>query len=619
MPLSTGTMLAGRYEITAPIATGGMGEVWRARDRVLDRVVAAKVLRSEFTGDPSFVARFRNEARHTAALSHPNIASVYDYGETTEDERFPGQQLAFLVMELVEGKPLVQILHEEGKLPVDWTLHVLGQAADGLSAAHDAGVVHRDIKPGNLIVRPDGVVKLTDFGIARARDATPLTRTGMVVGTAQYLSPEQAQGFEVTAASDVYSLGVVGYECLTGGRPFDGTSQVAVALAHINRPPPPLPANVPPAVRLLIERALAKDPADRFADGGAFAAAVRSVAAGNGLSGAFTGAGRIPGPPPGPRTVPPEPPTAVTEVVADGDDSRTQVLGAGSAAGAAAAGTNGAPRTGPGTMPPLRRPPGDDDGGGWEGRHRAAGDDRRSRWVWVVVSLVALALLAGGLWYLLAGGDDPGAGSTDRTSAATTSASSAAGTYTVATDSYIGRSGEEVAALLEQNGLVVDTRDATEDEVTRWDRAIDAGAVVGSDPANQPVPVGSTVTLFLATEDYAPPVEDEPTEEPEDPAQPTQTTTTAPTTSSSSSAPGGNNPAPGGNNTGGNNPGPGGNNTGGNNPGPGGNNTGGNNPDPDDEPVEPPPPQPGNPAPTEPSATLTEEPQAGQQQADLDE
>ena len=124
-------------------------------------------------------------------------------------------------------------------MPVDWTMHVLGQAADGLSAAHRAGVVHRDIKPGNIMVRPDGVAKLTDFGIAQARDAAPLTRTGMVVGTAQYLSPEQAQGLEVTAASDVYSLGVVAYECLTGARPFDGTSQVAIALAHINRPPPP--------------------------------------------------------------------------------------------------------------------------------------------------------------------------------------------------------------------------------------------------------------------------------------------------------------------------------------------------------------------------------------------
>ncbi|MGK5113516.1 serine/threonine protein kinase [Geodermatophilus sp. CPCC 205506] len=545
MALSTGTILAGRYEITAPIATGGMGEVWRARDRVLDRVVAAKVLRSEFTGDPSFVARFRNEARHTAALTHPNIASVYDYGETTEDERFPGQQLAFLVMELVEGKPLVTILHEEGKLPADWTLHVLGQAADGLSAAHKAGVVHRDIKPGNLIVRPDGVVKLTDFGIARARDATPLTRTGMVVGTAQYLSPEQAQGFEVTAASDVYSLGVVGYECLTGGRPFDGTSQVAVALAHINRPPPPLPATVPPAVRLLIERALAKDPADRFADGAAFAAAVRSVAAGNGLAGT-SGTGAVF---PQPTSKAAEPPTAATELLADGDNSRTQVLGATSAAAAAVGAAGQGPGTAPGTMPPLRRPS-DDEDSTWEGRHRAT-DDRR--WGWLVAGLVALALLAGGVWYLLAGGDDPAGTTPESTTAATTSASSAAGTVTVATDSYVGRDGDEVAALLEQDGLVVETRDATEDEVARWDRAIDAGAVVGSDPANQPVPVGGTVTLFLAPEDYTPPADEEPapTEDQQQPAPTQDTPTTTPSVPASSSNPGGT----GGQQSGGNGPG----------------------------------------------------------------
>ncbi|MGR6966717.1 protein kinase domain-containing protein [Geodermatophilus sp. URMC 61] len=525
MALSTGTILAGRYEITAPIATGGMGEVWRARDRVLDREVAAKVLRSEFTGDPSFVARFRNEARHTAALSHPNIASVYDYGET-EDER--GAQLAFLVMELVEGKPLVTILHEEGKLPVDWTLHVLGQAADGLSAAHHAGVVHRDIKPGNLIVRPDGVVKLTDFGIARARDATPLTRTGMVVGTAQYLSPEQAQGFEVTAASDVYSLGVVGYECLTGGRPFDGTSQVAVALAHINRPPPPLPANVPPAVRLLIERALAKDPADRFADGAAFAAAIRSVASGNGLS-----------PAAGPATTPPYPtgaaPTAQTEVVDDLADSRTQVLGAASAGGAAATGA----RTSVGAMPPLRRTEDDDENGRYT--PPPADDDRRRKpWVWLVAGLLLLALVGGGLWALSSSGDDGSTG-TDAvpTTAAPSSATSAApGTYFVATDDYVGDNVEDVADRLRAARLQVETEEASAAQLAALGRALDQGGVVTTDPANTAVPLGDTVTLYYAAADYTPDTGDGDTgnqDQSEPPAAPTtqappRTTAPAPTT-----------------------------------------------------------------------------------------
>ncbi len=339
MALATGSLLAGRYEIVAAIATGGMGEVWRARDRVLDRIVAAKVLRSEYTGDPSFLARFRNEARHTAALTHPNIASVYDYGETTDETGT--QQLAFLVMEFVDGQPLVSILHDEGRLPVDWTLHVLEQSAEGLSAAHRGGVVHRDIKPGNLLIRPDGVVKLTDFGIAQARDATPLTKTGMVVGTAQYLSPEQAQGMEVTSASDVYSLGVVAFECLTGARPFDGASQVAIALAHINRPPPPLPADVPPAVRLLVERALAKDPADRFPDGAAFAEAIHRVAAGGTVTGHT-----LPAVPLAPATTPSR--------ALGPDDSSTRLLPATGPRTAAGVGGLG---TGAGTagrpMPPL--------------------------------------------------------------------------------------------------------------------------------------------------------------------------------------------------------------------------------------------------------------------------
>ena len=513
MALSTGSLLAGRYEITAPIAVGGMGEVWKARDRVLDRTVAAKVLKSEYTNDPSFLARFRNEARHTAALTHPNIASVYDYGETVDDTGT--QQLAFLVMEFVEGQPLVSILHDEGALPVDWTLHVLDQSAEGLSAAHRAGVVHRDIKPGNLMVRPDGVVKLTDFGIAQARDTTPLTRTGMVVGTAQYLSPEQAQGMEVTAASDVYSLGVVGYECLTGARPFDGASQVAIALAHINRPPPPLPAQVPAAVRLLIERALAKDPADRFPDGGAFAEAIRRVAAGGTLA-----------PVVGPGTRP-------TQVVAGAGlaDSRTQVIpvtGPTAVAGAASPGT--APS---GPMPPLQGPPEDDE---WY-RDDEPGDERsrsRKKWAWIAAALVLVLLLGGGAWYLLGSGNRGESGNTaDRTSSSSSASSGPAGVVLDAA-AYIGRPADEVRAELEGAGLVVEEDTADEEQLASSGLELAAGDVAALDPSGGTVPAGSGVTLFVAEEAFSPggdeEEEEEPAPEPTTSAPPATTSRPAPTT-----------------------------------------------------------------------------------------
>ncbi|MEI4279876.1 serine/threonine-protein kinase [Klenkia terrae] len=391
MALHIGSILAGRYEITAPIATGGMGEVWQATDRTLGRTVAAKVLKSEYTGDKNFLERFRNEARHTAGLTHANIASVYDYGETQDDD---GRTLAFLVMEYVEGEPLVAILDREITLSPERTLDVLAQAGEGLSAAHRAGVVHRDIKPGNLMVRPDGVVKLTDFGIAWARDAAPLTRTGMVVGTAQYLSPEQAQGFQVTAASDVYSLGVLGYECLAGNRPFDGDSQVAIALAQINRPPPPLPAAVPAPVRALVEKALSKDPAARFPDGGAFAAAARRIAAGG----------------PGPDT------SAATAFIPAVGGGSTQLIGGGAAAAAAVSASDTAPRT----MPPLQGPPVDEETDGWD-------DDeprRRSPWPWVAAAAVLLLVLGAVLAFTLLSdsGDDDGSPSTTTTPATTTSA-----------------------------------------------------------------------------------------------------------------------------------------------------------------------------------------------------
>ena len=511
MAVSVGSVLAGRYEIIAPIAVGGMGEVWRARDRVLDRTVAAKVLRSEFMSDPSFLARFRNEARHTAALTHPNIASVYDYGETMDDTGT--QQLAFLVMEFVEGHPLVTILHDEERLPPDWTLHVLSQSAEGLSAAHRAGVVHRDIKPGNLIVRPDGVVKLTDFGIAQARDAAPLTRTGMVVGTAQYLSPEQAQGLEVTAASDVYSLGVVGYECLSGERPFDGASQVAIALAHINRPPPPLPADVPPAVRLLIERALAKDPADRFPDGGAFAEAIRRVASGGALAAVA-----------GPATTP-------TQVVGGGlADARTTVMATTGATAVAAPGAFG-PGTGPGRpMPPLQAPPDDDDAWGPEDEPE---DRRRGRARWIVLAavLLLLLLLGGGIYYMLfAGNQGNDAGGT------TSSATSSAGATDVFLDSsrYVGRPADDVQGELEALGLTVALRIASDEQLERIGREFDAGTVVALEPSDVTVQPPSTVTVYYTEEDYAPDAEEEPeptTEEPEPTSAAPTTATTAPPTS----------------------------------------------------------------------------------------
>ncbi|GAC1439345.1 MAG: hypothetical protein NVSMB55_00490 [Mycobacteriales bacterium] len=267
-------LLAGRYRPDERIAVGGMGEVWRAHDIVLGRVVAVKCMKPEYVDDADFRERFRAEARHAAGLSHPGIASVYDYGEQTEPEK-----AAWLVMELVDGEPLSALLHRAGRLSPDQALDIVGQAAFGLEAAHLAGVVHRDVKPGNLLVRPDGVVKITDFGIAWAADAVPLTRTGTVVGTAYYLSPEQASGAPVTPASDVYSLGVVAYECLAGARPFPGNNPLAVATAHLNQPPPALPPNVPAPVRDLVMSALEKEPSHRPVHAGEFGRAALALRA----------------------------------------------------------------------------------------------------------------------------------------------------------------------------------------------------------------------------------------------------------------------------------------------------------------------------------------------------
>jgi eukaryotic-like serine/threonine-protein kinase len=271
--------LGDRYELQQLIASGGMGQVWRGFDLLLGRPVAVKVLRSEYTGDPTFLARFRAEAQHAASLSHPNIACVFDYGEVVAGDG-SGETLAYLVMELVEGEPLSAVLRREAPLPIPASLSILRQTASALAEAHRSGMVHRDVKPGNILVDHEGTVKITDFGIAWSAGSVPLTRTGQVIGTAQYLSPEQAEGEHATPASDVYALGLVGYECLTGHAAFDGDNPVTIALKQVRQDPEPLPGELPDPVRGLIMRALAKDPGHRYADGTAFIAAIDDAAAG---------------------------------------------------------------------------------------------------------------------------------------------------------------------------------------------------------------------------------------------------------------------------------------------------------------------------------------------------
>ncbi|MDH2427784.1 serine/threonine-protein kinase [Sphaerisporangium sp. TRM90804] len=259
--VAQGTTLAGRYRLDVRLGAGGMGEVWRGEDTVLARTVAVKVLLPGRMDDPGFAARFQGEARAMATINHPGVVDVYDYGVSD----VPGDgPTAYLVMRFVDGEPLDRLLTRLGRIAPEPAMELIAQAAAALQAVHDKGIVHRDVKPGNLLVRPDGTLVLTDFGIARADMGHRLTDAGMVLGTAAYCAPEQAEGQPVTPAVDIYALGVVAYECLAGYRPFDGDTPVTIALKHIREEPPPLPPDVPPSVRHLVERALVKDPARRW-------------------------------------------------------------------------------------------------------------------------------------------------------------------------------------------------------------------------------------------------------------------------------------------------------------------------------------------------------------------
>ncbi len=510
---TTGITLGGRFQLTTRIAIGGMGEVWKAKDQVLGRIVAIKVLKEEYTGDPGFLQRFRAEARHTALLNHVGIANVFDYGE--EDGS------AYLVMELVPGQPLSSIIEHEQVLSPDRTLSMMAQTARALSVAHAQGLVHRDIKPGNLLITPDGRVKVTDFGIARLADQVPLTQTGQVMGTAQYLAPEQATGQTATGASDIYSLGVIGYECLTGHRPFSGESQIAIALAQVNDAPPPLPETLPKPVRALLMSMLAKDPKNRPANAIKLSEAAEAIRNGD-IDAAHAA---VPGmllfeATTGPITAPVDIATAPTGVIGQKDSNTTStsalpVLGA--AAGGAAVGAAGA-ATGAGST--LSRADALAAERSWVQEEEKYDDepadepDRRGRspWTWPLVALIALVLFAlVGFFLTQQGIFNPAttvtnsASSSPPSTTASPSKTSASATPTptptsdaptptpttvnVISAAYLGKDYRQVKATLESLGLFV--------RVLPEQSPATAGTVLGIDPSGT-MPNGTEVTITYA-------------------------------------------------------------------------------------------------------------------------
>ncbi|MDQ7911022.1 protein kinase [Phytohabitans sp. ZYX-F-186] len=273
--LRSGVSLDDRYRLEERVATGGMGDVWRATDLTLGRTVAVKVLLPSLSADPGFGARFLAESRMLAAVRHPGVVQVYDRGDC---ELPDGGRATYLVMEFVDGEPLSARLDREERLPAAEAMRIVAEAARALDAVHAGGIVHRDVKPSNLLLRPDGSVVLLDFGVARSTAVTSVTGTNAgVLGTALYMAPEQARRQSLSPATDVYALGAVAYHALAGHPPFMGDNPVAVAMMHLDTPPPDLPVDVPPAVRAVVLRALEKDPAERYRSGASLAAAALSA------------------------------------------------------------------------------------------------------------------------------------------------------------------------------------------------------------------------------------------------------------------------------------------------------------------------------------------------------
>ncbi|GAA1858705.1 protein kinase domain-containing protein [Brevibacterium marinum] len=479
-----GTLLGNRYKLTSRIAVGGMGEVWKGVDSVLGREVAAKILKDEYLSDATFLARFRAEAQNMGRVSDPGIAGVFDYGDE--------QGSPYLVMEYVPGEALSAIIERSAPLSETDTLSIVSQAAQALGAAHKVGVIHRDVKPGNILMTPDFRVKITDFGIARVTDQAPLTKTGQVMGTAQYLAPEQATGKGSGSGSDLYALGIIAYEALAGQRPFTGDSQVAIAIAQVNQQHPPLPDTVSEPLRRLVDCLLEKKPERRPSDAVAVSRAADALASGDvagaeeilpqmrlgsAASEALTQAFNNPEPVPTTKAMP---------VTASNDQTRVMP-------GAGAAGAAGA---------------GDGSELDAENAEDKSLDEKQSKkgrtliWILAIIALIAVGAL---LWFFLGGGNtEP----EPAPSTSQTTTSEAVKTVEIDKNDYIGLTESSATQNLEQQGLVADTQSIESS------RAAGTVADVGEGENGYTFEEGDTVTLYISSGPAEETEEPEPTNTP---------------------------------------------------------------------------------------------------------
>lgn len=507
---TVGITMGDRYKLTERIAIGGMGEVWKANDEVLGRTVAIKILKEEYTGDEAFLRRFRAEARHTALLNHPGIADIYDYGEQAGS--------GYLVMELVPGRPLSVILEKDKILSWEKTLSIIAQTGRALQVAHDQGLVHRDVKPGNLLITPTRRVKITDFGIARLADQVPLTATGQVMGTVQYLSPEQATGQHATGSSDIYALGIIGYEALVGHRPFTGESQIAIALKQVNDPPPELPDSVPEPVRALIMSMLAKDPGQRPINATKLAEAADALLR-HDTDSAIESVPALLNHLDRPES---DQDQDATQVIPSASTAPTAVV---SSAGAAApsARTPEQPREERAAYASAADSDADADSdeqstGGGTGKSVASGADEAAgrgehkgsggAWKWpllTLVVLVALALLGSWLLPMLTAGDDDDA--PEPTPTVTETFTAEPEMVNVVEAELVGRPVEEVREELEGQDLTVETQETESTQPT--------GIVLAAAPTGE-VPEGSTITVSYSTGTTALDPDPAPTQEQEE-------------------------------------------------------------------------------------------------------